>query len=98
MPRTAEHKTVQGRILVDPQEIGWTYLPCGGAEKRRCLDRAVREGRILRDGASRKNAPYRYCLPAKAEAWRADPIHPDNLAAWFKSQGAEPADGETAEE
>ena len=64
----------------------------------RWLDRAVRDGRILRDGTGRKNAPYRYCLPAKAEAWRADPIHPDNLVAWFKAQGANPVDGKTAEE
>jgi hypothetical protein len=55
-------------------------------------------GIILRDSASRKNAPYRYCRPAKAEALRQDPIHPDNLAAWFKSQGAELAEGETGEE
>jgi hypothetical protein len=27
--------------------------------------------------------------PAKVAAWRRDPIHPDNLAAWFKAQGAE---------
>src|SRR5215831_16148970 len=60
----------------------------------RRLHRAVRDGRILRDGAGRKNAPYRYCLPAKAEAWRHDPMHSDNLAAWFKAQGAEIADGE----
>ena len=58
----------------------------------RRLDRAVH------DGTGRKNAPYRYCLPAKAEAWRADPVHSDNLAAWFKSQGAVPADGEAGEE
>jgi len=64
----------------------------------RWLDRAVRDGRVLRDGTGRKNAPYRYCLPAKAETWRQDPIHPDNLAAWFKAQGTELADGETAEE
>ena len=65
---------------------------------RRRPDRAVRDGHVLRDGTGRKNAPYRYCLLAKADAWRADPIHPDNLAAWFKAQGAELADGETAEE
>jgi hypothetical protein len=59
----------------------------------RWLDRAVRDGHVLRDGIGRKNAPYRYCLPAKAEAWRQDPSHPDNLAAWFKAQGAEIADG-----
>ena len=64
----------------------------------RWLDRAVRDGRILRDGTGRKNAPYRYCLPAKAEAWRADPVHSDNLAAWFKAQGSELVDGEIAEE
>ena len=57
----------------------------------------ARAGRILRDGTGRKSAPYRYWLPAKAEVWRQDPIHPDNLAAWFKSQGAELEDGETAE-
>ena len=45
-----------------------------------------------------QKCPYRYSLPAKAEAWRADPIHPDNLAAWFKVQGAEIGDGETTEE
>jgi len=58
----------------------------------------AREGRILRDGTCRRNAPYRYCLPAKAEAWRQDPIHPDNLPAWIKAQGAQFADGETVEE
>jgi hypothetical protein len=60
--------------------------------------RAVRDGRVLREGTGRKNGPYRYCLPEKAEAWRADPIHPDNLAAWFKSPEAEIVDEETAEE
>jgi hypothetical protein len=49
-------------------------------------------GDFLREGAGRKNAPYRYCLPAKTEAWRQDPIHPDNLAAWFKARGAFPVD------
>jgi hypothetical protein len=65
---------------------------------RRRLDRAVREFRVLRNGTGRKNAPYRYCLPAKAEAWRADPIHPDNLAAWLKAQRAEFVEGRTAVE
>src|SRR5436305_3461874 len=30
-----EHKTVQARILAYAQEIGWTYVPRGEAEKRR---------------------------------------------------------------
>ena len=30
-----EHKTVQGRILKYAQEIGWTFVPRGEAEKRR---------------------------------------------------------------
>jgi hypothetical protein len=64
----------------------------------RWLDQALRDGRVLRDGTGRKNEPYRFCLPAKAEAWCADPIHPDNLAAWFKSQGTQMADVEAAEE
>ena len=39
MPVTAtEYKTVQARILAYAQEIGWTYVPRGEAEKRRGFD------------------------------------------------------------
>src|SRR5688500_8741338 len=34
----AEHKTVQARILAYAQEIDWTYVPRGEAEKRRRFD------------------------------------------------------------
>src|SRR6266542_3350671 len=36
--KPGEHKTVQGRILAYAQEIGWTYVPRGEAEKRRGFD------------------------------------------------------------
>jgi type I restriction enzyme R subunit len=38
MPKPGEHKTVQARILVYAQEIGWTYVPRGEAERRRGFD------------------------------------------------------------
>ncbi|HVA50502.1 MAG TPA: hypothetical protein VNH11_29410 [Pirellulales bacterium] len=34
MPAPSEHKTVRARILAYAQEIGWTYVPRGEAEKR----------------------------------------------------------------
>jgi type I restriction enzyme R subunit len=36
--KPAEHKTVQARILAYSQEIGWTYVLRGEAEKRRGFD------------------------------------------------------------
>jgi type I restriction enzyme R subunit len=38
MPKPGEHKTVQARILQYAQDIGWTYVPRGEAEKRRGFD------------------------------------------------------------
>ena len=38
MPVPGEHKTVQARILVYAQEIGWTYVPREEAEARRGFD------------------------------------------------------------
>ena len=38
MPGPGEHKTVQARILAYAQEIGWTYVPRGEAERRRGFD------------------------------------------------------------
>jgi hypothetical protein len=38
MPTPAEYKTIQARILAYAQEIGWTYVPRGEAEKRRGFD------------------------------------------------------------
>lgn len=40
MPRPNEHKTVQARILAYAQEIGWTHVPRGEAERRRGFDRS----------------------------------------------------------
>lgn len=40
MPRPGEHKTVQARILVYAQAIGWSYVPRGEAEARRGFDHA----------------------------------------------------------
>jgi type I restriction enzyme R subunit len=36
--KPSEYKTVQARILAYAQEIGWTYLPRGEAERRRGFD------------------------------------------------------------
>jgi type I restriction enzyme, R subunit len=36
--KPGEHKTVQARILAYAQQIGWTYVPRGEAEKRRGFD------------------------------------------------------------
>lgn len=33
--RPTEYKTVQSRILAYALEIGWTYVPCEEAERRR---------------------------------------------------------------
>ena len=38
MSKPGEHKTVQSRILLYAQEIGWTYVPRSEAEKRRSFD------------------------------------------------------------
>lgn len=47
MATPGEHKTVQARILVYAQEIGWTYVPRAEAEARRGFDPdgATPEGR-----------------------------------------------------
>src|SRR5438093_5365285 len=37
--KPGEHKTVQARIIAYAQEIGWTYVPRGEAERRRGFDR-----------------------------------------------------------
>src|SRR2546421_11717615 len=36
--KPGEHKTVQARILSFAQQIGWTYVPRGEAERRRGFD------------------------------------------------------------
>ena len=33
--KPSEYRTVQARILAYAQEIGWTYVPCDEAERRR---------------------------------------------------------------
>jgi len=38
MATPGEHKTVQARILAYAQEIGWTFVPRGEAERRRGFD------------------------------------------------------------
>ena len=38
MTAPGEHKTVQARILVYAQAIGWTYVPREEAERRRGFD------------------------------------------------------------
>jgi hypothetical protein len=38
------------------------------------LDRAVAQSLLRCDGAGRKKSPFRYWLPAREEAWRADPL------------------------
>jgi type I restriction enzyme R subunit len=38
MPKPTEHKTVQARILAYAQEIGWSYVSRGEAERRRGFD------------------------------------------------------------
>jgi type I restriction enzyme, R subunit len=38
MPTPGEHKTVQSRILKYAQEIGWSFVPRGDAERRRGFD------------------------------------------------------------
>jgi type I restriction enzyme R subunit len=38
--KPGEHKTVQARILAYAQQIGWTYVPRGEAERRRGFDRS----------------------------------------------------------
>src|SRR5437868_14471582 len=35
-----EHKTVQARILAYAQQVGWTYVPRGEADRRRGFDHA----------------------------------------------------------
>jgi len=35
MANPTEYKTVQSRIFAYAQEIGWTYVPCEEAERRR---------------------------------------------------------------
>lgn len=35
MVNPTEYKTVQSRILTYAKEIGWTYVPCDEAERRR---------------------------------------------------------------
>ena len=39
----------------------------------RWLDRAVSQGLVCREGAGRKNDPYRYWLAEQEEQWLQDP-------------------------
>jgi len=39
--KPSESKTVQARILAYAQEIGWTYVPRGEAERRRGFDHST---------------------------------------------------------
>ena len=45
--KPGEHKTVQDRILVYAQEIGWTYVARNEAEKRRGFDHSKRNGAMF---------------------------------------------------
>ena len=38
MPTPGEQKIVQARLLAYAEEIGWTYVPHGEAERRRGFD------------------------------------------------------------
>ncbi len=42
---------------------------------REWLDRAVKDGRILREGTGRKNQPFQYWLPGQEELWKCDIYH-----------------------
>jgi hypothetical protein len=48
--------------------------------------------------ATHRGIPFLAALPTMTAAGSAHFPATDNLAAWFKSQGAEFGDGETAEE
>jgi type I restriction enzyme R subunit len=57
MNRPTEHKTVQARILKYVQEIGWTYVPRGEAERRRGFDPAgVTPEEVLPQRNTKENA------------------------------------------
>jgi hypothetical protein len=52
MPTPGEHKTVQARILAYAQEIGWSYVPRGEAERRRGFDFRTRSVWLVCHSAS----------------------------------------------
>jgi hypothetical protein len=48
----------------------------------RWLDRAAKEGLVLKSGQGRKQSPYRYCLPGQEEEWMKNPLYtpsPDEI-------------------
>jgi type I restriction enzyme R subunit len=57
MTTPTQHKTVQARILKYAQGIGWTYVPCDEAERRRGFDPAgVTPEEVLPQRNAKENA------------------------------------------
>jgi hypothetical protein len=64
----AGHKLTRKQVLEEwPQD----FPKPDGSTLWVWLDRAVQDGRVVRDGTGRKNAPYRYWLPGMEAKWRA---------------------------
>jgi hypothetical protein len=68
----ASDKLTQQQLLQawPPDDIppSWTTL-------WRWLDRSVSSGLVLRQGAGRKDCPFRYWLPGQEDRWRQDPLY-----------------------
>lgn len=50
----------------------------------RWLDDGLAKGLVCRDGARRRNEPFRYWLPGMPEKWRNDPLVPPGLGDLFR--------------
>ena len=68
MARTGEHKTDQARIIAYAEEIGWTYVPCEEADRRRGFDP---DGATLEDRAWLASLYFDDLLHAQAELYEA---------------------------
>jgi hypothetical protein len=55
------------------------YPKPGAATLWRWLDRALKEGRIRRDGNGRRTKPFRYWLVGQEARWKHDPLHKPDL-------------------
>jgi len=74
-PLRLELEGAASRLTLQEIRKQWSgFEPPDEVTLWRWLKRAVGLGLVLRDGAGRRNDPFRYWLPGMEEKWRADPF------------------------
>jgi hypothetical protein len=70
------------KLTADAIRAGWPadYPRPSQPTVWRWLDGAVKDGRVKRGGAGRRNQPFVYWLPEKEAEWAADPLRPPDPA------------------